>query len=302
MKRKGVRSPGAVCQKSVGRGNSGHRRRIKVNGGTKFELSFPAKRKRFPRFRKTFSTFEAAEREARRVLKLLPSWGEPIINYHIREVRSNAGRIRDLQKAAAIQERKSPQGKKSFMASEFRRKAAYYKAEARKKKAERKRNPAKRNPEALAAEAYREFHGKEPAKIITVDTPRHYHGVLAGIGKLDFVTFHRPEGKAKGIKFTAGTYLAENEKRTQLFITGGDQSVNLRDFGISKPHESEILGEVSEIGYRTEKLHLIEKDGGKGLYVHKFGTPRPTLIYDTRNKLLSFAGGGYTIPSEGIDG
>ena len=165
-----------------------------------------------------------------------------------------------------------------------------------------KRNPAKRNPEALAAEAYRDFHGKEPAKVITVDTPRHYHGVLAGIGKLDFVSFHRPEGRAKGIKFTAGTYLAENEKRTQLFITGGDQSVNLRDFGISKPHESEILGEVSEIGYRTEKLHLIEKDGGKGLYVHKFGTPRPTLIYDTRNKLLSFAGGGYTIPSEGIDG
>ena len=166
-----------------------------------------------------------------------------------------------------------------------------------------KGNPhRKRNPEALAAAAYRDFHGKAPAKIITVDTPKHYHGVLAGIGKLDFVSFHRPEGKAKGIKFTAGTYLAENEKRTQLFITGGDQSVNLRDFGITKPHEHEILGEVSEIGYRTEKLHLIEKDGGKGLYVHKFGMPRPTLIYDTRNKLLSFAGGGYTIPSEGIDG
>ena len=36
--------------------------------------------------------------------------------------------------------------------------------------------------------------------------------------------------------------------------------------------------------------------------VHKFKSPRPILIYDTRNKLLSFAGGGYTIPSEGIDG
>jgi len=165
-----------------------------------------------------------------------------------------------------------------------------------------KRNPAKRNPEATARAAYEDFHGKPPETVVTVDTPRHYHGVLAGIGKLDFVTFYRPEGKARGIKFTKGTFLAENEKRTQLFIVGGDQSVNLRDFGISNAHESEILGEVSEIGYRTEKLHLIEKDGGKGLYVHKFSVPRPTLIYDTRNKLLSFAGGGYTIPSEGIDG
>jgi len=165
-----------------------------------------------------------------------------------------------------------------------------------------KRNPAKRNPEAQAADAYRDFHGKDPEKVITVDTPRHYHGVLAGIGRLEFVSFYRPEGKAKGIKFSKGTYLAENEKRTQLFIVGGDQSVNLKDFGISHAHEMEILGEVSEIGYYTEKKHLIEKDGGKGLYVHKFGVPRPTLIYDVKNKLLSFAGGGYTIPSEGIDG
>jgi len=170
-----------------------------------------------------------------------------------------------------------------------------------KKKA--KRNPAvKRNPEASARAAYRDFHGKDPETVITVDTPRHYHGVLPGIGKLDFVSLYRPQGRAKGIKFSKGTYLCENEKRTQLFIVGGDQSVNLKDFGISHPHETEVLGEVSEIGYRTEKLHLIEKDGGKGLYVHKFSVPRPTLVYDVRNKLLSFAGGGYTIPSEGIDG
>ncbi len=78
--------------------------------------------------------------------------------------------------------------------------------------------------------------------------------------------------------------------------------MNLKAFGISQPHEHEILGEVAAVCYFTEKLHLIDKDGGKGSYVHKFGAPRPVLVYDTRNKLLSFAGGGYTIPSEGIDG
>jgi hypothetical protein len=172
-----------------------------------------------------------------------------------------------------------------------------------KKKLLNRKNPAaKRNPEASARAAYRDFHGKDPETVITVDTPRHYHGVLPGIGKLDFVSLYRPQGRAKGIKFSKGTYLCENEKRTQLFIVGGNQSVNLKDFGITHPHETEVLGEVSEIGYRTEKLHLIEKDGGKGLYVHKFSVPRPTLVYDVRNKLLSFAGGGYTIPSEGIDG
>ena len=251
VKRKGVRSPGAVCQKSVGRGNP----------SDAYKAGFAALRAGEQRHGTVNLSPSIAQRE-----DWAHAWREFMAGWNAAKKRGNKGHRPRTKKKVA------------------------------------KRNPAKRNPEALAVEAYREFHGKDPAKVITVDTPRHYHGVLAGIGKLDFVTFHRPEGKAKGIKFTAGTYLAENEKRTQLFITGGDQSVNLRDFGISKPHESEILGEVSEIGYRTEKLHLIEKDGGKGLYVHKFGTPRPTLIYDTRNKVLSFAGGGYTIPSEGIDG
>ncbi len=170
-----------------------------------------------------------------------------------------------------------------------------------KKSLRTRRNPAtKRNPEALAAEAYRDFHGKEPEKVITVDTPRHYHGVLAGIGKLEFLRFQN--GRVKALEFGKGTYLAENEKRTQLFIVGGDQSVNLKAFGIAQPHETEILGEISAVGYFTEKRHLIEKDGGRATYVHKFGSPRPVLVYDVKNRLLSFAGGGYTIPSEGIDG
>jgi hypothetical protein len=165
-------------------------------------------------------------------------------------------------------------------------------------------NPGSRkNPVESATQAYRDFHGKDPEKIIETETSVHYHGVLAGLGKLKFLEVKRDvDGGITVINFGPGTYLTENEKRTQLFISGGDQSVNLRDFGISKPHELELLGEAVKVGYFTEKLHLVAKDGGKALYVHKFSSPRPTIIYDTRNTLLSFAGGGYSIPSEGIDG
>jgi hypothetical protein len=169
-----------------------------------------------------------------------------------------------------------------------------------------KRTPKKnlgrkrRNPESSAVAAYVDTHGKEPSVAIDVDTPIHYHKVIVGMGKLISIIF--AGGRVKEIKFGKGTYLGFNEKRTQLFVVGGDQSVNLRDFGIKTVHESEILGEVKEVVYFTEKLHLIEKDGGKGPYGHKFSSPLPTLVYDTRNKLLSFSGGGYTIPAEGIDG
>lgn len=167
----------------------------------------------------------------------------------------------------------------------------------------RKRNPPKRrNPTDEAAEAYREFHGKDPETEIIVDTPVHFHSVLAGMGKLEFLDVKRDaDGGVTTINFGKGVYLSENEKKTQLYIRGGDQSVNLRDFGISGPHEIEVLGEISKVGYFTEKKHLVAKDGGKAVYVHKFQSPRPMLIYDVRNRLLSVAGGGYSIPSEGID-
>lgn len=60
-------------------------------------LTFPAKRKRFPRFKKTHATKEAAEREARRVQKLLPSWGEPPIHDHIRQSNPGTRRSKKLK-------------------------------------------------------------------------------------------------------------------------------------------------------------------------------------------------------------
>ena len=177
---------------------------------------------------------------------------------------------------------------------------------AKRKRPIVKRNPAKRtkrNPVESATAAYRDFHGKEPGTDIIIDTPRHFHAVLAGMARLVFFDVKRAyDGGKTTIHFDKNTYLTESEKRDQMFISGGDQSVNLKDFGIYAPHEFEVLGQILKVGYFTEKKHLIKKDGGKGVYVHPFKAPRPTLIYDARSKLLMVAGGGYTIPSEGIDG
>ena len=96
-------------------------------------------------------------------------------------------------------------------------------------------------------------------------------------------------------------------------IRGGDQAVNLRDFGIDTVHELEILGLATRVQYFTTKTHLRPEDGGTAVYDHKFGgmvrvrgkrkrSPLPTMVYDSVNRMLQFAGGGYSMPPEGIDG
>jgi hypothetical protein len=117
---------------------------------------------------------------------------------------------------------------------------------------------------------------------------------------------HRIEG-------FGGAILAFNEKKNQLFIEGGDQAMDLADFGIDNPHELETLGRVTYIGYECNKTHL-GKEGGQALYVHKFRTTNdngrhvvvkytryPDLIYDVRNEQLLFSGGSYEIMAEGIN-
>lgn len=177
------------------------------------------------------------------------------------------------------------------------------------------------NPEDASAENYERFHGRAPEEIITVEETVHEHDYLAGIGKLHSLAILAVDGKhiveLNGFK---GAMLCQNEEGTQLFIKGGDQSVNLGDFGLrANRHEQEVLGAATEVGYITRKDHL-GSDGGAGeraLHVHKFGTlkqvdgddPRrkggsrlPLVIYDVTNKRLAFAGGGYDLPEVGIRG
>lgn len=189
------------------------------------------------------------------------------------------------------------------------------------------------------AEEYAGFHGRPSDEQVIVRTPIEFDLNLWGLGELVKLVMKTEDGRAHvTLKNFGGTILASNKKRNQLFIEGGDQSVDLAQFGIADPHETEVLGKVHRVYYYTVKDHLGD-DGGEAIYNHRFGGRRPasqlnpsrrgslryfsltgkrkvkvnghsrlvvskppTLIYDTRNKLLSFSGGGYVIPDEGIDG
>lgn len=158
--------------------------------------------------------------------------------------------------------------------------------------------------ETRAAKVYEEFHGRPPGVVIDVETPMRGHSVLAGIGKLIALVIETAQGPRFEVtveKF-GGAYLCMDTKKTQLFIEGGNQSVDLKAFNIVPPiHENEVLGRLVWVYYDTVKDHL-GKDGGDAIYKHKFSRNGPTVIYDTRNKLLFLAGGVYDMPPEGISG
>ena len=163
------------------------------------------------------------------------------------------------------------------------------------------RNRKKANPAAESLKAYKDFHGRDSEELVKVTKEIHYHRHLAGAGKLEKLIVEPLNGGRVTLSGFKGAILAYNEKRTQLFVEGGDQTVDLKAFGVRVLHEQEVLGEVMAVEYFTTKDHLRAEDGGTAIYHHKFEKPRPTLIYDVINKQLSFAGGRYTIPDEGID-
>ena len=181
----------------------------------------------------------------------------------------------------------------------------------------KKRNP--RNPVDAAAETYEKFHGRPPEEIIEVEETVHEHSVLSGIGKLHSLTIIGVNRARVELSGFGGALLAQNEAGTQLFIKGGDQKVDLDAFGITRPHENEVLGFAVEVGYDTRKDHL-GSAGGAGarhIHVHEFGDldqidrsdPRrqkgsrlPVVTYDVVNEKLAFVGGGYDLPEVGIRG
>ena len=162
--------------------------------------------------------------------------------------------------------------------------------------------PGKRNPSEQAAEAYQDFHGRPSEETVTVQTKVHYHKHLSACGELRKLVIQAP-GKLFKVDLAGfkKALLCENEAHNQLFIEGGDQTVDVKKFGIKRPHEVETLGDVRNIEYFTTKDHL-GKDGGEALYVHKFEKPYPVLIYHALDKQLTFAGGKYKVLPEGIEG
>ncbi len=195
----------------------------------------------------------------------------------------------------------------SSILAQSRLRKAWQDAESKLAKAAARSNPAPRRrrnsgEEDSAADRYEYFHGREPETVTDITTPVKYHGTLSGIGRL--VKIRIQNGRYKVVLGFKGTLLSQNKAGTQLFFSGGNQSVSLADFGITNVHENEFLGAMTDVWYHTVKDHLGD-DGGDAIYHHRFkkrGRGLPIILYDVRNKLLHVAGGGYTIPAEGIDG
>jgi hypothetical protein len=177
--------------------------------------------------------------------------------------------------------------------------------------------PERSNPETESADSYEKFHGFRPKERITVKKKIRYHENLWACGDLEKLDVISPDGVQVMIDGFKGAMLSANEANTQLYIEGGDQSVNLADFGLGEPyHDKEDLGEIEKLYYSTNKTHLGDQ-GGEAIYHHTLGeertkrdylfgklkgrkVPRPRLVYDVMNQALEIIGGEYVIEPEGI--
>lgn len=168
---------------------------------------------------------------------------------------------------------------------------------------------ARRNPSEAAAEKYAEFHGRPSHEEIVFEEEIAYHGHLAALGTLVRMKVSCESGVNADIEFEQGRdrkdrpILCTSEDGKQLYIRGGDQSLDLAALEMDGPEwkrDSMLIGEITQIEYETEKgfdnFDLLT-------YYHKLGEDtkvRPFLVYDSLNQLMSIVGGQYEVKPEGI--
>lgn len=122
--------------------------------------------------------------------------------------------------------------------------------------------------------------------------------ILGGVGALDDKLGSVLSGNPNDAVGPNTTLLSSNEDGTQLYLVGGDQSLDLDALGIEgdmATKELVTIGDVCKIHYETEKsfdkFELIQ-------YHHELGEETgdlPVLAYDRLNKRLLFIGGAYKI-------
>jgi hypothetical protein len=159
------------------------------------------------------------------------------------------------------------------------------------------------------------------------------HGAAGGVDRMFTGNPYDHEFDFEDDEDSVNVLLCSNEASNQLYLVGGDQSVDLeenesfwRKYNVDPEHDSVVLGEVWAVSYSTRKKfdkdELIE-------YVHTFGPDElqqkmpqnadlwedakppkedafacgllPTLRYDVMNQTLHFDGGSYFITDKGIE-
>lgn len=162
-----------------------------------------------------------------------------------------------------------------------------------------------RNPQESSAALYETFHQKAPERIDEYEEHVHYHGWLAELGemreiKVDLVYMDPP--KQATIEFEPGTKLGCSEDGRQLYLVGGDQSLDLKALGFNRDwvRDYMLIGVLSELTYRTkkgfDKFEVID-------YYHEVGEDTgdlPIVAYDNMNQQLMIVGGKYRVEHDGI--
>ncbi len=167
------------------------------------------------------------------------------------------------------------------------------------------RGGMRRNPESGAAAMYETFHQRAPERVEEYEENFHYHGWLAELGEMQEIKvalIYLDPPKEAVIRFDPGTKLGCSEDGRQLYLVGGDQSVDLKSLGFGKEwvRDYMLLGVLHELTYRTKKGF----DKFKTIdYYHELGEDSgdlPVLAYDNLNQQLMVVGGKYVVKYEGI--
>jgi len=171
---------------------------------------------------------------------------------------------------------------------------------------ELKRRPNRNNG---AAKLYKDFHGRAPSEILTMQEALMTSGDYTALGDMGSLWLEPLEGETSDwpspdIEFEKKdkVKLATDAKGKQLYLVGGNQQLPL-DYlekdGVSTDKRFISLGEVYGISYLTEKSFDGYRDSE---YAHEFGEQtgeRPFAFYDAELKRIVLAGGAYSIA--GVD-
>lgn len=149
---------------------------------------------------------------------------------------------------------------------------------------------------------YEEFHGAESEEEILAEEELQVREHLGVLGRLIQIVCESVTGSYK-INFGEDVLLCVSSDGKQLYIVGGDQSLDLESMGFSEEQRNKdkvFIGSAQQITYRTRKHfdQFAEID-----YVHDFGEDGgtlPALVYDRLNLTIELAGGDYEIKQEGI--
>jgi hypothetical protein len=241
--------------------------------------------------------------DAKQLLESLTGQGAPWPDFYT--LSSSA--VRDLVDAPELKFYRAPKG-----ASGSRGRYLY--EYLIKRAGERQRlgpdGTLRRNNPETSADLYSDFHGKPSTQEIVYESEEFERTSFAELGTLIEIKVKCRNGSVVSINAAAPdsgnleeiVKLASSPDGRQLYFIGGDQSVDVKKFGLGVKdiRDNMLLGTIEEITYETEKgFHKFQKTQ----YFHKLGEEtgvKPVLAYNPQNETLSVVGGQYVVKDVGI--